>query len=408
MEFVPANEFEDYKKGIKGVVEAVEQGQGNFSDVVKKFAILMGSEEITDIQIIGYDRIFLKKEGQYLLLEEQIFKNETELIALLNGLLAKSISTWKKIPDNPRETIKDPRKAEIETRLGDGSRIHITTPPISDNVSCTIAKFKRKRMTIRDILESGSLTDKMSQFLTWSVDARLSMLITGETGSGKTTLLQALAQRFGYERANEVVIVVEDTPELLIESKYTNAIDYWRVVHNESEVTNGGEKNLADLVKATLRRRMDRLVISEVRGEEAFYMVDANNTGTSGTLCTLHGNSAREALYRLMNLCLRSQTSGINIDSVTRDIGAAFQIVVHQTRDNKGRYIIREIIEVGIKETPEGPEFEFNPLFKYDASNETFKHVGVPSERLRDLAMQRAQLKCPDSFLKQDPYTWEE
>lgn len=399
MEFVPANQTE-YSKGIKSL------DTDNFSETVQKFAMILGSEEITDVQIIAYDNIFLKKDGIYRKLDEVIFKNEQELILLLNGLLSKSISDWKSIPDEPRK-IKNPDLAEIETRLGDGSRIHITTPPISDNVSCTIAKFKKKRMTIRDILNSGSMTERMAQFLTWSVDARLSILITGETGSGKTTLLQALAQRFGYERTNEVVIVIEDTPELLIESEYTKAIEYWRVVHNE-DITEGGEKSLSDLVKASLRRRMDRLVISEVRGEEAFYMVDANNTGTSGTLCTLHGNSAKEALYRLLNLSLRSQTQGVNIDSVTRDIGAAFQIVVHQTRDNKGRYVIREIMEIGLKETESGPQFEYNPIFIYDSNNEQYQQIGVPSERLRDLAIQRAQLKCPNEFLKRDAYDWEQ
>lgn len=400
MQFVPANEAEEFKQGIKAL------DTSGFNETIKKFALLMKSEEITDIQIYGPHKIFLKKAGSYYKLDDNIFQDESELIALLNGLLSKSVSKWKSIPDNPRE-IKDPKISEIDTRLGDGSRINITIPPISDNVTCTIAKFKRKRMTMRDILESGSLTDRMAQFLTWCVDARLSVLITGETGSGKTTLLQALAQRFGYERPNEAVIVIEDTPELLIESPYTEAIDYWKVVHNDDAADGGGNKSLSDLVKTTLRRRMDRLVISEVRGEEAFYMVDANNTGTSGTLCTLHGNTAREAVYRLQNLCLRSSAQGLTMESVARDIGTAFQIVVHQTRDNKGRYIVREIVEIGVEETPNGPEIKYNPIFQYNSANEKFTHKGVPSERLLELAIQKAQLRCPKEFMEADAYEWE-
>lgn len=401
MQLIPSNQLNsDYKRGIKAI------NTNGFTKSVDMFKRLMEAEEITDIQIYGPDKIFLKRMGQYQELTERIFQDETELITLLNRILEKSMSSWKQIPENPR-AIRNPKAAEIDTRLYDGSRINITIPPISDEVTCTIAKFKRKRMTMRDILQSGSLTDKMASFLTWSVDARLSILITGETGSGKTTLLQALAQRFGYERPNEAVIVIEDTPELLIESEYTKAIDYWKVVHNEDGIENGGSKTLSDLVKTTLRRRMDRIVISEVRGEEAFYMVDANNTGTTGTLCTLHANSAREAVFRLQNLCLRSGAQGITMNSVARDIGTAFQLIVHQTRDNRGRYIIKEIIEISIEEQEKGPSMKYNPIFKYDEKEGVHKHVGMPSERLQNLAIQRAMLHCPKEFSEQDKYDWE-
>ena len=395
----------DYKQGLNNI-QTIDTANNN--EAIKKFGLLIMSPEVTDIQIYGPDKVFVKVNGVYSQIGETIFNDDSELIALLNGLLSKSISNWKSIPDDPRSVIKDPSKAEIDTRMGDGSRISITLPPISEEITATIAKFKRKRMTMKDILVSGSLSSKMAEFLTWCVDSRLSILITGETGAGKTTLLQALAQRFGYERANETVIVIEDTPELLIESPYTNAIDYWRVVDNAEMGAEGGKMTLSDLVKMTLRRRMDRLVISEVRGEEAFYMVDANNTGTSGTLCTLHANSAREAVYRLQNLCLRSEAQGITLASIARDIGSAFQIIVHQTRDNRGRYIIKEIIEITAEESQNGPEIKFNPIFTYDIKKEEHVHVGIPTERILELAMQRAQKDCPKDFLKSDPAVWEQ
>lgn len=410
MGLLTAREYEQ-QGGIPRIVTAItEEDPGN--EAMRRFAVVLQSDQVTDIQVISWDRILVKIDGEYRELEYDgrgysPFRNEGELIAVLNRFLEHSTHHWRRLPADLQE-VENPRQAMIETRLLDGSRIHITTPPVTDKVSCTIAKFRETRMTMDDILASGSLSPKMAHFLNWATDGRVSMLITGETGAGKTTLLQALGHRFGFSRRNEVVLVIEDTPELLIESDNTSAIVYWRVVHNDDD-TLRGEVTLADLVKASLRRRMDRLIISEVRGEEAFYMVDANNTGTTGTLCTLHGNSAKEALYRLQNLCLRSAVSGLTMDSVKRDISAAFQLVVHLNRDNSGHYIVKEISEIGVQEDQNSVSLTVTPLFQfgYGPDGQPFqRHLGAPSMHMKDLVMERSQIGCPREFDEYDPRGW--
>lgn len=410
MGIIRADEYEGFG-GIPRVVAAIAE-ENPENEAIRRFIEVLKSDQVTDIQIVSWDRILLKIKGEYRELAYNDrpyspFTSEQELIGVLNKFLAHSTHHWRRIPDDLQE-VENPKSAMIETRLLDGSRIHITTPPVTDTVSCTIAKFRENRMTMEDILASGSLSPKMAHFLNWAMDARLSMLITGETGSGKTTLLQALGRRFGFSRRNEVVLVIEDTPELLIESEGTSAIIYWRVVHNDDDALRG-EVTLSDLVKASLRRRMDRLIISEVRGEEAFYMVDANNTGTTGTLCTLHGNSPKESLYRLQNLCLRSEVTGLTMDSVKRDIAAAFQLVVHLTRDNAGRYIVKEIAEIGVQEDQSSVALTVTPIFQYgykpDGTTEQ-KHSKAPSGHLKELAMERSQIGCPPEFDSYDPRPW--
>ncbi|MDO8944448.1 MAG: ATPase, T2SS/T4P/T4SS family, partial [Desulfobacterales bacterium] len=166
----------------------VEDDPANES--LRAFALLLQAPAITDIQVVDWRTVYVKIEGKYGLptvdgVPFKPFRSEKELIDVLNHFLAESTHHWKRIPDNPAEVLK-PKTATIETRIPGGHRIHITMPPIADSVSCTIAKFQERRMTMDDIVRSRSLTPKMANFLQWAVDARLSILVTGETGSGKT------------------------------------------------------------------------------------------------------------------------------------------------------------------------------------------------------------------------------
>lgn len=411
-QLIRADQYESKYGGIPTVVRALETAMPENTGLAQ-FAQILQSDQVTDIQIISWDKMLVKRArrgpddkegGKYQEIADgdesfTPFRSEKELIAVLNEFLAASTHHWKRIPEDLQD-LTNPRAALIETRLSDGSRIHITTPPVTDAVSCTIAKFRHNRLTMEDILDSGTLSPVMANFLTWAVDAGLSILITGESGAGKTTLLQALGHRFGFRRLNEVVLVIEDTPELLIETEFTSAIIYWRVVHNDDGSLTG-EVTLSDLVRASLRRRPERLIISEVRGDEAFDMVDANNTGLNGTICTLHGNNPRASLDRLTNLCLRSDVQGLTADSVKRDIATAFQLVVHLNRDTAGHYQVKEIAEIDVQDDNDAVVLTCTPLFRYgfnaDGTPWT-EHKKAPSEHLKTLAMERSQLGCPAEF----------
>ena len=244
--------------------------------------------------------------------------------------------------------------------LPDGSRVNIAIPPVSvDGPSITIRKFLESKLTIQQIVQLGSMTEHMAEFLQACVSSRLNILITGNTSSGKTTLLNILA---GSIPDDERIITIEDAAELKLNQKY--------VVRMETRMPNIDGKGgviTRDLVRNALRMRPDRIVVGEVRSGEALDMLQAMNTGHDGSLTTLHANSPRDAVSRLETM---SMMAGLEMPlmALRTQIAAAIDLIVHMERLTDGSRKVTRITEVP---RMEGDIVTLSDIFKFDQTGVT-------------------------------------
>ena len=226
----------------------------------------------------------------------------------------------------------------VDARLADGSRLNAIIPPLSlKGPVLTIRKFKDDLATIEDFLRSGTLTPYMARFLDACVQAKLNIVICGGTGSGKTTLLNVLSSFIGN---NERIITIEDAAELRLKQDHVISLET-RLTNYEGE----GEVTIRDLVINSLRMRPDRIIVGEVRGKEAFDMLQAMNTGHNGSLTTMHANSPTDALNRLETMILMAGME-IPIPAVREYIENAIDIVVQVERLSDGRRKVVSICEI--------------------------------------------------------------
>lgn len=227
--------------------------------------------------------------------------------------------------DNPR----------LHAQLPDGSRIAVWIPPVVGPApAVAIRKFNSRHFTIEDLIARGTLTRPLAEFLAAQIQAGKTLLISGGTGSGKTTLLRILADAIPDE---ERIVVIEDTAELQIRKP--------NIVATESQThTFKTPISFDDLLKDALRFRPDRIILGEVRGVEARTLLDSLNTGHSGSLATIHANSAVKALRRFANLVLRSHQQA-TYEEIEAEIGEAVDYVVHIERQ-PGRRTIREVLRL--------------------------------------------------------------
>src|SRR5216684_2557191 len=236
--------------------------------------------------------------------------------------------------------ILDPDISEIkpilDSRLPDGSRVAAVLPPCSiDGITLTIRKFNTRHFKIADLIANGTLSANTADFLREKVVNCQNILISGGTGTGKTTLLNILAD---FIPDDERILLIEDTAELNI--RKSNLVRF----ETRREQTGLPAITVRDLLKAALRHRPDRIVVGEVRGGEAFDLLQALNTGHSGSLCTLHANSARQAVARFADCVLQS---GIELphQAIMANIGNSVDLVVHIARI-RGHRSISEIVAV--------------------------------------------------------------
>ena len=228
----------------------------------------------------------------------------------------------------------------VDARLRDGSRLNAVIPPLSlKGPILTIRKFNKKLETIDDLLRRGSLTVNMARFLEVAVEAKLNIIISGGTGTGKTTLLNILS---GFLGEDERIITIEDAAELKLHQNHVISLET-RLINYEGE----GEVTIRDLVRNSLRMRPDRIIVGEVRGKEAFDMMQAMNTGHEGSLTTLHANNPMDALNRLETMILMK----IPVSAVRGYIENAIDIIVQIDRLSDGKRKITSISELeGIKD----------------------------------------------------------
>lgn len=292
---------------------------------------LLEDSAITEIMVNAPNEIYVEIDGK-------ISKDET--VSFIND--KHVIRTIQRIVQPLGRTI-DASNPMVDARLRDGSRLNAIIPPLSlKGPVLTIRKFNKKLESIEELLRKGSLTVDMARFLEASVKSKLNIIISGGTGSGKTTLLNILSSFLGEE---ERIITIEDAAELRLHQKHVISLET-RLTNYEGE----GEVTIRDLVRNSLRMRPDRIIVGEVRGKEAFDMMQAMNTGHEGSLTTLHANNPIDSLNRLETMILMNEME-IPVSAVRGYIENAIDLIVQIDRLSDGKRKITSISEVaGMKD----------------------------------------------------------
>ena len=279
--------------------------------------------QVTEIMVNGSGHIFIERDGRLEIVEGVTVKEKSLQVAVRN--IARALG------DDISED-----KPLLDSRLPDGSRVAAVFPPCSlGGTTLTIRKFQSRLYTVDELLRLGTLTPLVLQEIRRAMEARENLLISGGTGTGKTTVLNALADLLPSE---DRVILIEDTAELQLEKPNLVRFEARREQPNVPAVT------IRDLLRATLRHRPDRIIVGEVRGGEAFDLLQALNTGHSGTLSTIHANSAPQALARFTSCVLQS---GVELPyaAIRHHIADSIHLLLHLERD-RGRRLVSEVVRV--------------------------------------------------------------
>ena len=269
---------------------------------------LLKDKNITEIMVNSPSEIYIELDGKVIKDESISFINNEHIIRVVQRLIQKVGKTV------------DTAHPMVDARLDDGSRLNVILPPLSLNGPVvTIRKFKQELVGIDDFLRTGTLTPYMARFLAACVHAKLNILVVGGTGAGKTTLLNVLSS---FCDETDRIITIEDAAELKLKQPHVISLET-KANNYEGE----GAVTIRDLVINSLRMRPDRIIVGEVRGKEAFDMLQAMNTGHEGSMTTMHANGPEDALNRLETMVLMNGVE-IPVQAIRDYIEGAIQIVV--------------------------------------------------------------------------------
>jgi len=330
---------------------------------------LLDDPSISDILVNGTDAVYVERGGR-LDLTDVRFDDEAELMSLIQRIAS---SVGRRV---------DELSPLVDARLPDGSRVNAAIPPVTiDGPVLSIRRFGRKPITAEMLVEKGAMTKEMLQILQACVQTRLNILVSGGTGSGKTTMLNALS-RFISDR--ERIITIEDAAELRLQQKH--------VVRMETRPPNAqgeGAVHIRQLVVNALRMRPDRIIVGEVRSEEALDMLQAMNTGHDGSLSTIHANSPRDALSRL-EVMVGMANPHLGIRNMRQQIVSATHLIVQMSRLSDGTRRVTNITEcLGM----EGDVVTLQDLFVFERTGLTAE--GRITGRFRGLGLRP---KCWDKM----------
>ena len=302
---------------------------------------LLADDTISDILINTHEKVFVERKGE-LEQTEVKFADEDHLLRIVNKIVA---AVGRRV---------DESQPMVDARLLDGSRVNVAIAPIAvDGPLVSIRKFSKKPFTIDKLVEFGAVPDVVAQFLWAACKARVTTLISGGTGSGKTTLLNALSQSINFK---ERLITIEDAAELQLQQPHVA-----RMETRPPNMEGKGEIRQRELVKNALRMRPDRVILGEVRGEEAFDMLQAMNTGHEGSLATLHANTPRDAITRLEQMVAMGDMK-ISPEAIAGQIASAIGIIIQAQRLSDGQRKITSVTEVtGM----EGRVIQMQEIFNY-------------------------------------------
>ncbi len=310
---------------------------------------LMKDPSVSDILINGHRSCFVERSGK--LLQVSIpFKDEAHLLRIVNKIVA---AVGRRI---------DESQPMCDARMMDGSRFNAAIRPIAvDGPLVSIRKFSNNKLGLHKLVEFGALTQPMAEVIAAAVNARKTTIISGGTGTGKTTMLNALS---AFIPEDERLITIEDAAELQLQQPHVA-----RMETRPANVEGEGEVKQRDLVKNALRMRPDRVILGECRGEEAFDMLQAMNTGHEGSMATIHANTPRDAIGRLEQM-LGMTGMPMTVSSIRSQISSAIDIIVQLTRLSDGKRKVTSVAEVtGM----EGDVIQMQEVF-------TFRRTGIDSD----------------------------
>lgn len=286
---------------------------------------LLARDDIADIMVCGPKKVYIEVGGRLQLTEVQ-FRDEEQLINICRRIVG---AVGRRV---------DESSPICDARLADGSRVAIVAPPLAiDGTSLTIRKFKKEKLNLDALIKFGSISKAGAKVLEIASAARCNVLVSGGTGSGKTTLLNCLTR---YIDPGEAIITCEDAAELQLQQ---SNVRRWET--RPPNLEGRGEITMSMLVKAALRHRPERIIIGEVRGKEAFDLLQAMNTGHDGSAGTVHANSPREAISRVESMIAMGGFS-LPAKTVREQISGAIDIIVQATRLRDGSRKVTHITEV--------------------------------------------------------------
>jgi pilus assembly protein CpaF len=303
---------------------------------------LLDNPEITEVMVNGAGSVYIERKGK-LTKTNITFENEEQVLRIIDRII---------LPLGRRIDADSPT---VDARLPDGSRVNAVIQPVAiDGPTITIRKFQKDKLTINQLVELGSITRNMAEFVRACVVSRLNIVISGGTGSGKTTLLNILS---GYIPTDERIVTIEDAAELKLQQDHVV-----RLETKPADIEGKHQVTIRDLVRNSLRMRPDRIVVGEVRGGEALDMLQAMNTGHDGSLTTLHANSPRDATSRLETMCMMAGMD-LPVRVIREQIASAIDLIVQQSRLRDGSRKVTAITEVA---GMEGDTIVMTDIFRFE------------------------------------------
>lgn len=303
---------------------------------------LLYEPTIADILVNGHNSVYIERFGK---LEKTpiTFKDDAHLLKVIDRIVTQ---VGRRI---------DESSPLVDARLRDGSRVNAIIPPLAiDGPSLSIRRFTQDKIQLQDMVNIGSLSQAMADVFANMVKVRLNILISGGTGSGKTTMLNALSNNIPNQ---ERIVTIEDSAELQL--KMDNLV---RLETRPPNIEGKGEVNQRDLVRNSLRMRPDRIVIGEVRGQEAFDMLQAMNTGHDGSLTTVHANTPRDALSRVENMVTMAGFD-LPVKTIRSQISSAINVVLQLERMEDGK---RRVVSASEINSMEGDIITMSEIFRFD------------------------------------------
>jgi pilus assembly protein CpaF len=308
---------------------------------------LLDDPDVTEVMVNGPKKVYVEKKGQ-LTKTAVTFEDNEHVLRIIDRII---------LPLGRRVDADSPT---VDARLPDGSRVNAVISPVAiDGPSITIRKFSKDKLKVKQLVEFGSITPQMAEFLRVCVISRLNIVISGGTGSGKTTLLNVLS---GFIPEEERIITIEDAAELQLQQEH--------IVRLETKAANiegRGAVSIRELVRNCLRMRPDRIVVGECRGGETLDMLQAMNTGHDGSLTTVHANTPRDALSRLETLVLMAGME-MPIKVIRQQVSSAVDLIIQQSRLRDGSRKVVAITEVA---GMEGDTVVLTDIFKFEQTSVT-------------------------------------